>query len=118
MNYVLDVLELTSLLLGLILVYITYTAANYTKQRYLLNLAIGFAIISLGSILEEIIDVIFGLTLRQGHLVESIFVDLGLFIIMISLRKQEDISDLDNSIFNEELGSDGSLVTETMEDEI
>ena len=90
MNYVLDVLELTSLLLGLILVYITYTAANYTKQRYLLNLSIGFGIVSLGSIFEEIIDRVFDLTLRQGHLVESIFVDLGLFIIFMSLRKQDD----------------------------
>ena len=48
--------ELVAIITGMIIVFITFRAGKLTSQLYLYYLSIGFGIISLGSLLEELVS--------------------------------------------------------------
>ena len=82
------VFQLIAAVLGLIIVVITYRAARISSQSYLYYLSAGFGIIALGSLVEELLaNLVVNFTIRQDHLVESIFVNIGFIIIWFALRE-------------------------------
>jgi hypothetical protein len=77
------------LLLGGGITYIAFKAYRRTGEHSLRVLGIGFGIITLGAILTGVANQFFSVGLAPGVLVNSIFVAVGLAVIMYSLHIQK-----------------------------
>jgi hypothetical protein len=74
-----------TLVLGGAITYLAYKAHRRTGARPLRFLAIGFGIVTLGSILAGVADQLFRMDLRIGLLVESVLIVAGFSVILYSL---------------------------------
>jgi hypothetical protein len=74
-----------SLVLGGAITYLAYKAYRRTGAPSLRYLAVGFGIVTLGSLLAGIIDQVLQLELRVGLLVESVLITAGFAVIVYSL---------------------------------
>ncbi|WP_262174575.1 DUF7521 family protein [Haloarcula laminariae] len=83
------VVKLTILLLGGGITYIGFKAYRRTGARSLRVMGVGFGIITLGALLSGIANQIFSVSLELGVLANSVFVAVGLAVIMYSLYIQE-----------------------------
>lgn len=72
-------------LLGLLLAYLSLKAYNKTKATNMLFLAIGFSIITVGSVLAGLSFEFLGFSLRQVNIVESIMILLGFVMLVYSI---------------------------------
>jgi hypothetical protein len=77
------------LLFGGVITYIGYKAYRRTGERSLKMLSVGFCIITVGAFLTGAANQFFSVSLELGVLINSIFVALGLGVIMYSLYMQE-----------------------------
>lgn len=73
------------LILGGVITYFSYKAYKRTDAGPLRALAIGFGVITLGSLLAGIIHTIIGVDLEIGVLINSLVSALGFAIITYSL---------------------------------
>ncbi|WP_255199020.1 DUF7521 family protein [Halorarius litoreus] len=80
------VVKTVILLLGGAITYIAYRAYRRTHSASLQMLGIGFAVITLGAFLTGGATLLFTLSLEAGVLINSIFVAVGLAVIMYSLH--------------------------------
>jgi heme/copper-type cytochrome/quinol oxidase subunit 3 len=76
------------LLLGGGITYIALRAYRRTGEKSLRALCIGFGIITLGAGISGVANQIFSVSLELGVLVNSIFLALGLAVILYSLSIQ------------------------------
>lgn len=76
------------LLLGGGITFIAFKAYRRTGDDSLQFLGIGFGVITLGALLTGIANQFFSVSLESGVLVNSVFIAVGLGIIMYSLYIQ------------------------------
>jgi hypothetical protein len=77
------------LLLGGGVTYIAFKAYRRTGENSLRVLGVGFGVITLGALLTGVANQFFAVSLELGVLINSLFVALGLAIIMYSLYLQK-----------------------------
>jgi hypothetical protein len=68
--------------------FVTLTAARAARRTGwtgLVYLAVGFGVVTLGSLLAGIADQVFGIAIREALLVESALTALGFAVIVYSL---------------------------------
>lgn len=82
------VVKAVILLLGGGITFIAYKAYSRTGDRSLRILGVGFAIITMGALLTGIANQFFSVSLETGVLVNSLFVAVGLAVILYSLYVQ------------------------------
>lgn len=83
------VVKFVILLLGGGITYIAFKAYRRTSADSLRVLGVGFGIITLGAILTGVANQFFSVGLALGVLINSLFVALGLAVIMYSLYIQQ-----------------------------
>ena len=83
------VVKFVILLLGGGITYIAFKAYRRTGEDSLHVLGIGFGVITLGALLTGVANQFFSVSLELGVLANSIFVALGLAVIMYSLHLQQ-----------------------------
>jgi drug/metabolite transporter (DMT)-like permease len=76
------------LLLGGGITYVAYRAYRRAGDPSLGALCVGFGVITLGALLTGVANQFFSVPLETGVLVNSVFVAIGLAIIMYSLYMQ------------------------------
>jgi uncharacterized membrane protein len=77
--------QTVTLLLGGLITYFSYSAYRRTELPALRALAIGFAIVTLGSIAGGVMNIIVGQRLLDSLLVESVLTAIGFATITYSL---------------------------------
>lgn len=77
------------LLFGGAITYIAYKAYRRTGEQSLKMLSVGFGIITVGAFLTGAGNQFLSVSLELGVLINSVFVALGLGVIMYSLYMQE-----------------------------
>ncbi|MBX0288763.1 MULTISPECIES: DUF7521 family protein [Haloarcula] len=88
-NMAFAVVKFVILLLGSGITYIAFKAYQRTGEHSLRVLGVGFGIITLGAILTGVANQFFSVGLALGVLTNSLFVALGLAVIMYSLYIQK-----------------------------
>ncbi|MFC7134575.1 MULTISPECIES: DUF7521 family protein [Salinibaculum] len=83
------VMKTLTLILGGIITYLSYRAYSRTRAQSLRYLSIGFAVVTLGTLLAGIIDQLLQMELRVGLLVESVLITAGFAVIVYSLYVTE-----------------------------
>ena len=83
------VVKFVILLLGGGITYIAFKAYRRTGAESLRVLGVGFGIITLGAILTGVANQFFSVSLETGVLANSVFVAVGLAVIMYSLHIQQ-----------------------------
>lgn len=82
------VVKTVILLLGGGITYIAVKAYRRTGERSLRALSIGFGIVTLGAVVSGIANQLLSVSLEIGVFVNSIFVAVGLAVILYSLYIQ------------------------------
>lgn len=75
------------LVLGIFITYYSLQAYRRTGTPYMRNASIGFGIITLGVFLEGVLFEFAGLDLEIVHIIESVAIGLGFFVLLFSLRQ-------------------------------
>ncbi|MFB6189224.1 MAG: hypothetical protein ABEI57_05025 [Halapricum sp.] len=88
-RYLIVGLKTLTLLLGGLITYFSYTAYRRTRSPALRALAIGFGLVTVGSILAGVVDLALGLPIEVSLLVESTLTALGFAVIVYSLYARE-----------------------------
>jgi hypothetical protein len=83
------VVKFIILLLGGGITYIAYRAYRRTGEDSLRVLGVGFGIITLGALLTGVANQFLSVSLARGVLINSMFVAIGLAVIMYSLHIQK-----------------------------
>ncbi|PSQ16525.1 hypothetical protein BRD00_10640 [Halobacteriales archaeon QS_8_69_26] len=82
---VVAVLKSATLVIGALITYFAFRAYRRTGARALRALAIGFAIVTLGSLLAGVVDQFVQVDPRVALVVESAFTTVGFGVILYSL---------------------------------
>lgn len=82
------VVKFVILLIGGGITYIAFKAYRRTGEDSIRVMGIGFGVITLGALLTGVANQFFSVSLARGVLVNSVFVALGLAVIMYSLYLQ------------------------------
>jgi hypothetical protein len=82
------VVKFVILILGGGITYIAFKAYRRTGEDSLRVLGVGFGVITLGALLTGVANQFFSVSLPRGVLINSVFVALGLAVIMYSLYIQ------------------------------
>lgn len=78
-------LKTISLVLGGLITYFSYRAYDRTRMRPLKYLAVGFGIVTLGTLLAGVVDQFLSLNPTAALLVESSTTTIGFAVIVYSL---------------------------------
>ena len=81
----LRILKILVVILGSILIYLSSKSYRKTKEKNMLFLAIGFAIMTIGSVLAGLSFELLGLSLRQVSIVETIMIVIGFIMLLYSV---------------------------------
>ena len=73
------------MLVGLVLAYLSLKSYNKTKSRNMFFLAIGFSIITAGSVIAGLSFEFLGFSLRQVNIVESSMILIGFIMLLYSI---------------------------------
>jgi hypothetical protein len=79
------VFKTLTLLLGGLITYLSYKAYRRTQARPLGALAVGFGIVTCGTLVAGVVDQFLAADFRVGLLVESVLITLGFGVIVYSL---------------------------------
>ncbi|MFQ3319608.1 MAG: hypothetical protein ACI80F_001679 [Natronomonas sp.] len=82
------VVKFVILILGGGITYIAFKAYRRTGEDSLRVLGVGFGVITLGALLTGVANQFLSVSLPRGVLINSVFVALGLAVIMYSLYIQ------------------------------
>jgi hypothetical protein len=72
------------------LIYVSMRAYLRNKSRSMFAMSIGFIVILVGSLIEELIVELFGYQLIQAHALENSVVAVGLLILVYSIYGVRD----------------------------
>lgn len=75
------------LLLGVATTAISFQAYRQDRTSYLRNATLGFALITLGVLVEGFLYQLTDLTLTQVHIVESVALACGLSVLLLSFLR-------------------------------
>lgn len=78
-------LGLTVVVLGLVVVYLAWKGYNRLHSGALLFLGFGFALMTVGSVIEGILFEFFSLSIEQVHAIELIFEVAGFAMVVYSI---------------------------------
>lgn len=78
-------LKTLTLVLGATITYFAYRAYQRTGARSLRFLAVGFGVVTLGSLLAGVLDLVFGYGQSTALVLESALTALGFAVIVYSL---------------------------------
>jgi hypothetical protein len=76
--------------LGSLLVYVSMRAYRRTKSRSMLALSLGFAVIIIEPLVEEILLDIFQFSMDEAHILRNWIVAVGLLVILYSIYRVRD----------------------------
>ncbi|RDZ44563.1 hypothetical protein C5B91_20535 [Haloferax sp. Atlit-10N] len=79
------VAKLVTMVLGFLIAYQAYRGYRRSNSQSMLYLAVGFAIISFGAIVEGILFDVVGLTLHNAGTVATTIVAIGMLTILYAL---------------------------------
>ncbi|RDZ50187.1 hypothetical protein C5B91_21340, partial [Haloferax sp. Atlit-10N] len=79
------VAKLVTMVLGFVIAYQAYRGYRRSNSQSMLYLAVGFAIISFGAIVEGILFDVVGLTLHNAGTVATTIVAIGMLTILYAL---------------------------------
>lgn len=82
--------EVAIVALGSVLVYVSMRAFRRTKSRSMLVLSLGFAVIIMEPLIEEIFLNVLELPMDQAHVLRNWIVAVGLLFILYSIYKVRD----------------------------
>lgn len=85
MHTALVVAKLVTMALGLTIAYQAYRGYRRSHSRPMLHLAAGFAIISLGAVIEGILFDVVGLTFHSAGAVATAIVAAGMLTVLYAL---------------------------------
>ena len=71
--------------LGGVLVYVSMRAYRKTKSRSMLALSLGFAVIIIEPLVEEVFLEVFRNPMLEAHILRNLIVAVGLLIIVYSI---------------------------------
>ena len=86
---VVTAIKTVTLLLGGLITYLGYRAYRRTGARALRALSVGFGLVTIGSLLAGVADVVLGTPLAVGLLIESSLIAVGFAVIVYSLYLTE-----------------------------
>lgn len=84
---VLSIIRFGVFLLGVGITWFSYKAYRRTGEPFLRSATIGFAVIAIGVFIEGVLFNFSTLDLTTVHIIESLAIGLGLFILHLSLRR-------------------------------
>lgn len=79
------VLKTLTLILGGLITFLAFKAYRRTRNRSLGALSVGFAIVTLGTLLAGVADQLLSADFQTGLLIESALIAIGFLIIVYSL---------------------------------
>jgi hypothetical protein len=74
-----------TLVLGTLITYLAFKAYRRTRERSLGALSLGFAIVTLGTLLAGVADQVLEAEFQIGLLIESALIAVGFVVIVYSL---------------------------------
>jgi hypothetical protein len=77
--------EAAIIFLGGVLVYVSMRAYRRTKSRSMLALSLGFAVIIMQPLVEEVFLYVFRNPMLEAHILRNLIVAVGLLIIVYSI---------------------------------
>lgn len=87
--FVVAVLKTLTLILGGLITYYSYKAYIRTQAKSLRALTFGFGLVTLGSLLAGITDIVFEFGLEVNTVIESSLTVAGFAVILYSLYARE-----------------------------
>ncbi|WP_311173356.1 DUF7521 family protein [Halobellus ordinarius] len=85
MHIGLVIAKLVTMALGFVIAYQAYRGYRRSNSQSMLYLAVGFAIISFGAIIEGVLFDVVGLTFHNAGMVATAIVALGMLTILYAL---------------------------------
>ena len=85
MDWVVTVIKLVALVLGVFIVYLAYKGYRRNSSKPLLYVALGFALITAGTMVEGILYVIIGQELLVALFVSTVITVIGFLAIIYSI---------------------------------
>ncbi len=86
-HFILVFFKLLVVVFGSAVVFAAYGAYRRTESIRMLFVSIGFALVTLGSLVEGILFELLGYNLMEAHIVESTLVLVGLLTLIYSLKR-------------------------------
>lgn len=86
-HFILVFFKLLVVVLGSAIVFAAYGAYRRTDSTWMLFVSIGFALVTLGSVVEGLLFEFLGYGLMEAHIVESTLVLVGLLTLIYSLKR-------------------------------
>lgn len=84
-NYALVVIRLVIVVLGIIIIYLSFKSHRQNHSSAMLLVSTGFAFITVGVVIEGVLFEFFDFDIFTAHTVESILVALGFMAIIYSI---------------------------------
>lgn len=84
-HFTLILIRLLIVLLGAVVVYLSFKSYMKNRSSAMLLLSIGFGIITISVVIEGMLFEFFGLDIFAAHMVESVGVALGFAVIIYSI---------------------------------
>ena len=81
--------EIVSLVIALVLVFLAYRGYRRTGSRSLLHAALGLGVLGIASLIEGVLYQIVGYSLDEAHAFRSTLTALGLLVLLYSIIKTE-----------------------------
>jgi len=85
MDWVVTVIKLVALVMGVFIVYLAYKGYRRNNSKPLLYVALGFALITAGTMVEGILYVIIGQELLVALFVSTVITVIGFLAIIYSI---------------------------------
>jgi len=79
------VAKLVTMALGFLIAYQAYVAHRRSGSESMLYVAVGFAFISFGAVIEGVLFDVVGLTLHDAGTVATAFVSVGMLFVLYAL---------------------------------
>jgi hypothetical protein len=79
------VAKLVTMALGFLIAYQAYVAHRRSGSESMLYVAVGFALISFGAVIEGILFDVVGLTLHDSGTIATAFVAIGMLSVLYAL---------------------------------
>lgn len=82
--------EALIVVLGLLIAYAGIRAYRSNKSKSLLAMSLGFIVMILSTLIEEISLQLFGVQMAEAHVLRNLTVAAGLFVVMYSIYAIRD----------------------------
>jgi hypothetical protein len=84
-DFMLFLSEAIIISLGSLIVYVSVRAYRRNKSTSMLAMSLGFAVIVIGSLMEEVLLELLAFPMIEAHMLENLIVAAGLLLIVYSI---------------------------------